>query len=233
MKPREIIIVGGGAAGLMAAGQAAIAGARVLVLEKMDRPALKLGITGKGRCNITNIAEVTEFIYHFGKTGLFLRQAFSRFFNTDLMSFLEEAGLPLVTERGGRVFPASGRALDVVSVLLKWAKKSGVTLKASSPVEGLLIKDGRVKGVACKGHEMACDSVILACGGASYQATGSTGDGYPLAEAAGHHVIPIRPALVPLETAGERQRRKNGRPQFAQHQGPDAGEREKAQRGLW
>lgn len=202
MQPRKIIIVGGGAAGLMAAGQAAIAGVRVLVLEKMDRPALKLGITGKGRCNITNIAEVGEFISHFGKTGVFLRQAFPRFFNTDLMEFLEGLGLQLVTERGGRVFPASGRALDVVSVLLKWAKKNGVSLQTSSAVERLIIKDGRVKGVICKGHEMTCDSVVLACGGASYQTTGSTGDGYPLAEAAGHRIIPTRPALVPLETAG-------------------------------
>lgn len=203
MKPRKIIIIGGGAAGLMAAVQAAATGARVLILEKMDRPALKLGITGKGRCNITNIAEVGEFISHFGKTGVFLRQAFSRFFNTDLMSFLEGAGLPLVTERGGRVFPASGRALDVVSVLLKWAKKSGVSLQTSSPVDRLIIKEGRVQGVICKGHEMTCDAVVLACGGASYAATGSSGDGYSLAEAAGHRVIPTRPALVPLETAGD------------------------------
>ncbi|MBN2428960.1 MAG: NAD(P)/FAD-dependent oxidoreductase [Deltaproteobacteria bacterium] len=197
-----IVIIGGGPAGLMAAGQAATMGARVLVLEKMDRPALKLGITGKGRCNITNIAEVREFINHFGKSGLFLRQAFSRFFNTDLMDFLENIGLKLVAERGGRVFPASGKALDVVGFLLKWAKNSGVQIRTASPVDGLLIKDGVVKGVVCKGENIYCHAVILSSGGASYAATGSTGDGYRLAETAGHRVIPIRPALVPLETAG-------------------------------
>ncbi len=202
MTSRKIIIIGGGAAGLIAAGEAAKAGAQVLVLEKMNRPALKLGITGKGRCNITNTAEVSEFISHFGKTGVFLRQAFSRFFNADLMDFLEKIGLELVTERGGRVFPASGKALDVVSVLLKWAKRNGVEIQPSSPVDGLMLEDGRVKGVICQGQEIACDAIVLASGGTSYPATGSTGDGYPLAESAGHGIVPIRPALVPLETAG-------------------------------
>jgi predicted Rossmann fold flavoprotein len=199
----KIIIIGGGAAGLMAAGEAAGAGAQVLVLEKMSRPALKLGITGKGRCNITNTAEVTEFISHFGKTGVFLRQAFSRFFNADLMNFLKEIGLELVAERGGRIFPASGKALDVVSVLLKWAKRNGVEIQPSSPVDALILEDGRIKGVLCKGRKITCDAVVLATGGASYPATGSTGDGYRLAESAGHGISPIRPALVPLETAGD------------------------------
>jgi len=187
----------------MAAGQAAATGADVLVLEKMGRPALKLGITGKGRCNITNIAGVTEFISHFGKNGVFLRQAFARFFNNDLMTFLADIGLELVTERGGRVFPASGRALDVVSVLLKWSKRCGARLQTSAPAERLIIKEGGVKGVVSKGEEFPCDAVVLASGGTSYPATGSTGDGYRLAESAGHRIIPVRPALVPLETAGD------------------------------
>ena len=113
MKPPRVIVIGGGPAGLMAAGQAAEAGAETLLLEKMKRIGLKLCITGKGRCNITNIAEISDFISHFGKTGSFLRQAFARFFNTDLMDFLSGLGLKMVTERGGRVFPTSGKAPDV------------------------------------------------------------------------------------------------------------------------
>ncbi|GAI78452.1 unnamed protein product [marine sediment metagenome] len=187
----------------MAAGRAAEAGANALLLEKMKRPGRKLCITGKGRCNITNIADVTDFIAHFGKTGPFLRQAFSQFFNTDLMDFLKELGLELVTERGGRVFPASGKASDVLTVLQQWLKRCGVQIKHSSAVDELLINDGRVTGVVSRGREFLGDSVILATGGASYPATGSTGDGYRLAASAGHSVVPIRPALVPLETFGD------------------------------
>ncbi len=187
----------------MAAGQAAEAGASTLLLEKMKRPGRKLCITGKGRCNITNIADVTNFIAHFGKTGSFLRQAFSRFSNTDLMDFLKELGLELVTERGGRVFPASGKASDVLTVLLQWLERCGVQIKHSSIVDKLLISDGRVTGVVSRGREFLCDSVILATGGASYPATGSTGDGYRLSISAGHSIVPIRPALVPLETSGD------------------------------
>ena len=203
MTKRKVIVIGGGAAGLIAAGQAVEAGASTLLLEKMKRPGRKLCITGKGRCNITNIADVTDFIAHFGKTGSFLRQAFSRFSNTDLMDFLKELGLELVTERGGRVFPASGKASDVLTVILQWLKQCGVQIKHSSTVDELLISDGRVTGVVSRGREFSCDSVILATGGASYPATGSTGDGYRLAISASHSVVPIRPALVPLETSGD------------------------------
>lgn len=200
MTQTKIIVIGGGAAGLMAAGQAAKSGADVLLLEKMKLPGRKLGITGKGRCNITNTAEINEFIEHFGKTGKFLRQAFSQFFNTDLMNFFEDLGLKLVTERGGRVFPASGKAIEVVKLLHKWVENSGVKVRTSCIVERLLISDGRVNGVVANGREYLCDSVILATGGASYPATGSTGDGYKLAESAGHSIVPIRQALVPLDT---------------------------------
>ena len=187
----------------MAAGQAAEAGADTLLLEKMKRTGLKLCITGKGRCNITNIAEVADFISHFGKTGPFLRQTFARFFNTDLIDFIHELGLNLVTERGGRVFPASGKAPDVHSVLLQWNKKAGVRIKHSAPVYKILMHNGRLTGVDCQGKEISCDAVILATGGVSYPATGSTGDGYSLSESAGHTVIPVRQALVPLETSGD------------------------------
>ncbi|MBU1055551.1 MAG: NAD(P)/FAD-dependent oxidoreductase [Proteobacteria bacterium] len=210
MKARKIIVIGGGPAGLMAAGQAAQAGAETLLLEKMRHTGLKLCITGKGRCNITNIAGISDFISHFGKTGSFLRQAFARFFNTDLMEFFNELGLELATERGGRVFPASGKAPDVHRVLLQWNKKAGVAIKNSSSVDKILIHNKRIIGVVAQGREISCDAVILALGGASYPATGSTGDGYSLSESAGHTVIPVRQALVPLETSGDEAKRMTG-----------------------
>jgi len=210
MTKRKIIIIGAGPAGLVAAGRASLAGAETLILEKMKQPGRKLGITGKGRCNITNSTDIGDFIAHFGKTGRFLHQAFSRFFNTDLIAFLEGLGLKLVTERGGRVFPAGGKATDVVRSLEKWATQSGAKFSFSSPVDKLIINDGHITGVVSKGRKLSCDAVILATGGASYPRTGSTGDGYHLAESADHTIIPIRPALVPLETAGNEAGRMNG-----------------------
>jgi len=207
LKKRKVIVIGGGPAGLMAAGQAAEAGAETLLLEKMKRIGLKLCITGKGRCNITNIAEISDFISHFGKTGPFLRQAFARFFNTDLMNFLTGLGLELVTERGGRVFPASGKAPDVRKALLQWNKKTMVRIKNSAAVDTILLHDKRVTGVVCQGREIPCDAVIIATGGASYPVTGSTGDGYRLCKSAGHTIIPIRQALVPLVTSGDTTKR--------------------------
>ena len=204
MTKRKVIVVGGGAAGLMAAGQAAEVGAETLLLEKMDRPGRKLRIAGKGRCNLTNVAPVSEFIAHFGPNGRFLRQAFARFFNADLVAFFEELGVRTVAERGGRVFPSSGQAQDVVDALVWWIGKQGVTLRTRSPVKRLLVEGGRVAGVqVSRGQIHRADAVIVATGGASYPATGSTGDGYWLAQAVGHTIVPIRPALVPLETAGD------------------------------
>jgi predicted Rossmann fold flavoprotein len=202
MTERKVIVVGGGAAGLMAAGQAALAGAESLVLEKMRRPGRKICITGKGRCNITNIAGVKDFIDHFGPGGKFLRQAFHQFFNEELMDFFEKNGLELAKERGGRVFPASGKAPEVLEVLLSWLQKCGSRIEPSSPVEKLLISNNQISGIISGGKKILCDAVILATGGASYPATGSTGDGYQLAEAAGHKIVKIRPALVPLKTGG-------------------------------
>ncbi len=199
-KPR-IIVVGGGAAGLMAAGTAAKAGARVLLLEKMKQPGRKLAITGKGRCNLTNSAEISDCIAHFGNNGRFLRQAFHRFFNHDLIDFFADNGLKTVTERGGRVFPANGKAPEVVKALRNWLNKSGVTIRLSSPVEELIVKDDQIVGVMAAGEEFSAAAVILATGGASYPLTGSTGDGYRLAMNVGHNIIPTRPALVPLTYA--------------------------------
>ncbi len=203
MTKRQVIVVGAGAAGLMAAGQAAEAGAEVLLLEKMARPGRKLRIAGKGRCNLTNVAPLEEFIAHFGPNGRFLRQAFARFFAPDLVAFFKERGLRTVTERGGRVFPASGQAQDVVDALVRWVHRCGATLRTQASVAWLPVEGGRVAGVElADGRTYPADAVIVATGGASYPATGSTGDGYRLAEALGHTIVPIRPALVPLETAG-------------------------------
>jgi hypothetical protein len=217
MTPRHVIVIGAGPAGLMAAGQAAEQGATVLLLEKMDRPGRKLRITGKGRCNLTNVAPLSDFIAHFGPNGRFLRQAFSRFFTPDLVAFLEGLTVPTVTERGGRVFPASQEATDVVDALVRWVRERGVTVQTRSPVERLLVEGERVTGVRMARNQVPgekpgvssskrlyrADAVIVATGGASYPATGSTGDGYRLAESVGHTVVSIRPALVPLETAGD------------------------------
>ena len=201
----------------MAAGQAAEQGARVLLIEKMDRPGRKLRITGKGRCNLTNVASISDFVAHFGPNGRFLRQAFSRFFTPDLVALLDDLGVPTVTERGGRVFPASQEARDVVDALVRWVRDRGVSLRTRSPVERLLVEGERVVGVQESKNRVSsqkpgsspaewddrADAVIVATGGVSYPATGSTGDGYRLAESVGHSIVPVRPALVPLETGGD------------------------------
>jgi hypothetical protein len=203
MTQHDVIVIGGGPAGLMAAGQAAAHGADTLLLEKMDRPGRKLQITGKGRCNLTNDTTVPDFIAHFGPSGQFLRQAFYRFFAPDLMAFFADRGVSTVVERGQRVFPASGDAEHVVDALVRWVEAAGVTLRTESPVTGLVVEDDRVVGVRAGGSTRSAGAVVIATGGASYPGTGSTGDGYRLAASVGHTVVPIRPALVPLETAGD------------------------------
>lgn len=209
--PYDVIVIGGGAAGLMAAGQAAQSGARTLLLEKMDRPGRKLHITGKGRCNLTNTAPLDDFIAHFGPGGRFLYSAFHQFFNTDLVEFFHQIGVPTVTERGGRVFPASNDAGDVVLHLERWIARGGVTVWTGARVERLIVEGGAVRGVELDdGRAHHAGAVIVATGGASYPGTGSTGDGYRLAEAAGHTMVPIRPALVPLDTAGDEAARLEG-----------------------
>jgi len=194
----KIAIVGGGPAGLMAAGIAAQQGATVTVYEKMKTPARKLRITGKGRCNLTNTAPLAEFIDHFGRSGRFLRQAFGAFFSEDLIRFFDNLGLQLAYERGGRVFPATGDAPQVARLLLEWVQAEGARVQADSTVQDLIIEDQKVRGIVCNNRRIAADTVILATGGASYPRTGSTGDGYRLAEKAGHSIVPIRPNLVPL-----------------------------------
>ena len=194
----DVIVIGAGASGMMAAGRAAEVGAKVLLLEKMPRAGLKLGITGKGRCNLTNQGEIQSFLESYSPDGRFLRNCFARFFNQDLMNFIEQRGVPLVVERGGRVFPKSNRALDVVSALMAYVKEKGVTLKKEQTVKEILVHSGQVQGVSTNGEILKARAIILATGGASYPRTGSTGDGYRMAQKVGHRIIPIRPYLIPL-----------------------------------
>lgn len=210
MKIGRTIVIGGGAAGMMAAGRAAERGGEVVLLEKMERTGRKIGISGKGRCNLGNSAALPDFIGHFGKNGDFLRQCFQQFFTAELITFFESRNLPLVTERGGRIFPASGRALDVVGVCNTWLKAMRVTLRHGATAADILVRDGRVYRVRCEGEELPCANVILATGGKSYPRTGSTGDGYRLAAGLGHTIVPVRPALVPLVCADSKVHRMAG-----------------------
>ncbi len=197
----QTIVIGGGAAGLLAAGHAAERGIRVLLLEKMAQPGRKIGISGKGRCNISNSAELTEFLDHFGRNGKFLRQCFQQFFSSDLLQLLQKNGVETVLERGGRYFPQSGKAMDIVRALRGWAQGNGATIRCHSPVETILTKEKAVCGVIVDGKEYACRNIIIATGGRSYPRTGSTGDGYTLLGKLGHTIIQPRPALVPLCSA--------------------------------
>ena len=200
----HIIVIGAGAAGLMAAGQAAARGARVTVLEKNDQPGKKLLITGKGRCNITNTEEMPDFIKYIPGNGQFLYSALARFNNRELVDFFNGLGLETKVERGGRVFPVSDRAGDVVKALVGFCRTQGVEFEYSASVTDIKAPDGHVTSVKLKdGREFVCDAAILATGGASYPGTGSTGDGYRMAEKLGHVIVTPKPALVPLETAEE------------------------------
>ncbi|MCK9174712.1 MAG: NAD(P)/FAD-dependent oxidoreductase [Desulforhopalus sp.] len=198
MKKEKIVVIGGGAAGLLAATAAARCGAETLLLEKMSRTGRKIGISGKGRCNITNSASVEEFLPHFGRNGRFLRQCFQNFFSEDIIKILGEQGVPSVLERGGRWFPRSGQAMDVVRALSQLVKESGVQVRHDTPAEEIILRNGAVCGVRAGEKLIECSRVILATGGRSYPRTGSSGDGYPIAAKLGHTVSELYPALVPL-----------------------------------
>ncbi len=204
MDSSDVIVIGGGAAGLMAAGQAARAGARVLVLEKMDYPARKLGITGKGRCNLTNIAPLEEFIQRFGTGGAFVRHSITVFDSNALINFFTGIGIELKQERGGRVFPVGVRAPRVARALRTWCERGGVRIKCNSPVTALYHDNEHIFGVRCGEQTYRARAVIVATGGASYPLTGSTGDGYHLASDLGHTLVPMRPALIGLTTRESR-----------------------------
>ncbi|WP_337527506.1 BaiN/RdsA family NAD(P)/FAD-dependent oxidoreductase [Anaerotignum faecicola] len=198
---KKIIVVGGGAAGLMAAGRAAERGHEVHLYEKNNRIGKKILITGKGRCNVTNDSDVEGLLENIPGNPYFLYSAFYQLDSFGLQEFFKEQGLELKVERGKRVFPVSDRSLDVVLALEKYLKKNGVKLHLESPVEGILIADGRAEGIRLKnGKEERADGVIVCTGGLSYPGTGSTGDGYRFAKAAGHHVTKLYPSLVPLRT---------------------------------
>jgi len=207
----DLIVIGGGPAGMMAAGQAASMGVKTLLLEKMEAAGKKLRITGQGRCNLTNSAGIRDFTRHFGPNGKFLKQAFYRFFNGDLVRFFGQLGVKTEVERGGRIFPGSGGAEDVTRALEKWVEAQGAEVRLSAAAAEILAENGQVAGVRLRdGEEIPCRAAILAAGGASYPGTGSSGDGFRMAEAAGHTIAPVRPALVPMKTRGDTAQRLQG-----------------------
>lgn len=196
---KKVIVIGAGAAGTMAAGAAAESGAEVLLLERNEKIARKVLITGKGRCNVTNnVSDVQSFIQNIPGNGRFLYSAFSTFDNRDVMSFFEDYGVPLKVERGDRVFPVSDRAMDIVDALNRYITDMGVQRKTERVTE-LLTENGAVCGVKTElGNTYNADSVIIATGGLSYPRTGSSGDGYKLAKSVGHTVTELRPSLSAL-----------------------------------
>lgn len=202
----DVIVVGAGAAGLMAAGTAARNGSRVLLLEKMEKPARKVRITGKGRCNLTNAKPAEEFAANLRTNAEFMQTAFSEFNNRATMRFFERMGVKLVTERGERVFPESGKAADIANALEYYCRDYGVTIQCNCRVSEIMTVCGRVMGVKYfnkRGFERKVEApnVIVTTGGVSYSGTGSTGDGYTFADALGHRIVDVRPSLTPLVTS--------------------------------
>ena len=198
---RTIVVVGGGAAGMMAAICAAEQGGAVTLLEPNERLGKKLNITGKGRCNVTNNAALQTLMANVPKNGKFLYSVFSRFDGRDAMAFFEKLGVPLKTERGNRVFPVSDRAFDISGALERRLKALKVALRRERALS-LEIEEGEIRGVRTERNDYPANAVILATGGVSYPATGSTGEGHRMAEAAGHTVTPLQGSLVPLKEQG-------------------------------
>ena len=198
MTTEHVIVVGAGASGMMAAGRAAELGGNVLLLEKTTRPGSKILLSGKTRCNLTNAKELDDFIAMYGPNGRFLYSVFHRFFRHDLLTFLRRYGVETKTERGGRVFPASDDARDVLKAFQRYMSDHGVQLRTDTRVTGIQVDNGRVISVQTEKGTLSATAVVLATGGASYPETGSSGDGYRLAAALGHTITKLRPALVPL-----------------------------------
>jgi len=197
----DVVVVGAGPAGLLAAGRAAQLGARTLLLEKMEKPARKLRISGKGRGNVTSMKPLEEYLREIRPEPRFLRQAFAAFFSQDLVALLEGQGVAVKTERGRRAFPASDRAWDVAEALVAWARKQGAEIRRHARVERLEVLDGAFAALLlANGERIEARCAVVATGGQSYPGTGSTGDGYRFAEASGHRIEPLRPSLVAIET---------------------------------
>ena len=201
IKGASVIVIGGGAAGMMAAVSAARCGADVMLFEKNDRLGKKLRITGKGRCNVTNDCDKNEFLSNVATNPKFLYAAISRFTTADTKDFFEECGVPLKTERGKRVFPVSDKAQDIVSALENACVEAGVRI-SNRRVDDLIVQNGECLGVIADGESYEAKCVIVCTGGASYPRTGSTGDGYRFARRVGHTVVDIKPSLVPLVAQG-------------------------------
>ena len=204
--PYDVIVVGAGAAGLMAAGTAAKNGSRVLLLEKMEKPARKVRISGKGRCNLTNAKPAEEFTSNIRVNADFIQPACAEFNNRSTMRFFERMGVKLVTERGERVFPESGKAADIANALEYYCRDYGVEIQCNCRVSEIMTVCDKVLGVRYynkRGFERKAEAsnVIIATGGVSYPRTGSTGDGYAFAHALGHSIVDIRPSLTPLVTS--------------------------------
>ena len=196
---KKVIVIGAGASGLMAAGTAAENGHNVVLVEKNDKVARKVMITGKGRCNVTNNCTlINDLIQNVPTNGRFLYGAFSKFMPIDTMEFFEDMGVSLKVERGNRVFPESDKAVEIVDALNAFSTDAGVK-RIKGRAVSLIAENGEIKGVKLEeGEELYADAVIIATGGASYPLTGSTGDGYELAKQAGHTITELKPSLVPL-----------------------------------
>ena len=195
----NVVVIGGGPAGMMAAITAAENGNKVTIIEKMPAFGRKLLITGKGRCNITSSLYMSEFIKNTPGNGQFLYSAFQNYTNTDIIEFLRKQGLEVKEERGNRIFPTTDKSVDVLNCFLNRMKELKINYKLHTKVEKILIKNYEILGVRTEREIIQTDKVILATGGKSYPLTGSTGDGYKMAEDLGHIIIPIKPSLVPLE----------------------------------
>lgn len=204
MTNKKVIVIGGGAAGMMAAGQAASKGVEVILLEKMKRLGSKIAISGKGRCNLTNAGDIADFIQYYPGNGKFLYASLKEFNNQDLMEFFHSYGIKTKVERGGRVFPEADDSEVIVKALEKFLHFSGVKIFFDCSVKEVLVNETKqVMGLKINQKEamIQADTVIVATGGASYPGTGSKGDGYYMAEKVGHKVVDPIPALVPLKTA--------------------------------
>ena len=196
----KIYVIGGGAAGMLAAIFAARNGHKVVLFEKYDRLGKKLFITGKGRCNITNACDRDEFFEQIISNPKFFFRAYHSFSNFDTMDFFEQLGLPLKTERGNRVFPLSDKSSDVIAVLRRELERQGVEIKYQTEVSEVVTREGSFYGIKLKGKKevITADAIIITTGGLSYPLTGSTGDGFEFAKSLGHKVTQLSPSLVPI-----------------------------------